>query len=169
MLYDEIFLTNNAIPTSTRDALWNSSSGAEICTTVGCDGTSTPAAPYIATGTLGQFLSDASTTLGAGSSTTDNVVVFKGTPMSSSSGQLKLQIEIEPSSTAFVNASSVTSAIVSSGNVASVSSTNLANGSYHWQARVLDNETGATSTWTRFGANATGTDFVVNAPQRVEI
>lgn len=36
MYLDEIFFTTSAISTSTRDALWNSGNGAEICVTAGC-------------------------------------------------------------------------------------------------------------------------------------
>lgn len=48
MQMDEIFSTNSAIVTSTRNSLYNSGSGAEICTTVGC-ANSASGAPSIAT------------------------------------------------------------------------------------------------------------------------
>src|SRR5262249_45355269 len=136
----------------------------------GCDGTSTPAIPSIATSSLGQFRSDASTTISTGGTTSENTVVFKGTPMSSSSDQLVLQIEVQDANTSFTNTPTTsTAASVISANVASTTITNLGAGSYHWQARVLDSDTGATSTWKWFGANATGTDFIVSVPSGYEI
>jgi len=36
-IVDELFFSNTAIPTSTLNSLYNSGSGNEICTTVGCD------------------------------------------------------------------------------------------------------------------------------------
>jgi hypothetical protein len=159
---DELLLTNNAIVnTSTISSLYASGNGAEVCTTVGCDSTSSTPVPRIATSTLHQYESNGTTDIGEGSSTTQSKVVFAGELDSSSTNLLQLQVEVEPSSTSFTNIATATSTTVTSGNVATTSASNLANGAYHWQARAVDTVSNASSSWTAFGGT---TDFVVSVP-----
>src|SRR5882672_500684 len=79
-------------------------------------------------GSLAQYKSDSTSTIGAGSSTTENEVVLKALLSASSSDALQLQVEVQPSSTSFTNVPTATSTItVTSGNVASAIVSSLAN------------------------------------------
>jgi len=127
------------------------------------NGTAVAPAPSLAS--LGQFKSDASTTISAGGSTTEYTVVFKGT-VSASSSNVRLEIDVLPTSTAFSSTDTVSiydSALLSSGSVASITVRDL-NGStnYHWRARAINSDN-ASSSWQYFGT-ATSTDFTVSAP-----
>jgi len=95
--------------------------------------------------------------------------MFKSYLNSSSSNQLKFQVELS-TSTSFTNAYTATSSAVSPGSYATTTISNLANGSYYWRARALDTLNNATSSWRQFGEDDL-VDFVVNvaSPSYVEI
>jgi hypothetical protein len=165
MFIDETFFANSAINTSTRDSLWNSGTGAEVCVTAGCDGSGVPTL-LVTTSSLIQYKSDGTTVIGAGSSTVENSVKLTATLETSgaATSTLKLQLEVQPSSTAFTNNPTAAGTVfVQSGSSSTVTVSGLGNGAYHWQARAID-QNNNTSTWRLFGANATGTDFVVQQP-----
>jgi len=102
-----------------------------------------------------------STTIAEGANTTASVVAFGATLNSNETSTIQLQIEVKPSSVAFVGVSTVESTPFFSGVDATVLSPVLPDGAYHWQARAVDAE-GNTSSWQTFNGTSTGTDFVVN-------
>ena len=110
-----------------------------------------------------QYRSDGVTPLNEGSSTTQVTVIFGATLNSYTGRNLQLQVEVEPTGTAFTNVANVTSSpIVTPGSVATTSFVG-ANRGYHWQARAIDVQNN-TSTWQRFGPNTTSTDFAFAVP-----
>lgn len=114
---------------------------------------------------LGQYKSDATTTLSEGSTTMENTIVIGGTPESSSSDSFSLQVELSTStasSSPFANPIIVTSTPVGVGQAASVTIAGLADGDYHWQAQLVDASTSATSFWQTESSPATSTDFTVH-------
>jgi hypothetical protein len=120
------------------------------------------AAPNAPTG-LGQFRSDATTTIALGAATNETTVVFKGTVSDPNAGNtVRLQVEVQPVGTTFTNTPTATSATaVASGSVASATVTGLADANYHWQARAIDNSN-LPGAWVSFGGNGEGaTDFQV--------
>jgi PGAP1-like protein/IPT/TIG domain/Bacterial TSP3 repeat len=93
---------------------------------------------------------------------TEQFVVFSaGVESASQVDPAQLQIELQPFGTAFTGIANLTSGFVPAGTVASVASGNLADGQYHWQARVVD-PSGNASAWQEFGT-AGNVDFVVAA------
>ncbi len=112
---------------------------------------------------LHQYMSNATTTIGVGSTTTESTVVFGATLNSGGTSTVQLQVETEPAGTSFIGMANTSSSFVSSGSSTTATVQNLANGSYRWQARAK-NSNGATSTWQLFGPNSTSTDFIVAVP-----
>lgn len=168
-LIDEVAVLNTVMSTSTRDALWNSGNGNPICVTSGCGGAPTYT-PILSS--PNQYKADGSTTLAGGASTAEHKVVFKGTLTSTSTNLLYMEVEVEPSTTAFTNVPTLTSTGVSSGTTASITflTDTYFDGNYHWQARARDGVASTTSAWTSFGATATSTDFVIGGrPVGVEV
>jgi RHS repeat-associated protein len=109
-----------------------------------------------------QYLSNGTATLGEGSSTNKSTVVF-GAALNSWTGRnVQLQVEVEPTGTAFTNTPNENSLFVLPGNVATTSFTGT-NGGYHWQARVIDVQNNV-SAWHLFGPNSTSTDFILAVP-----
>jgi RHS repeat-associated protein len=109
---------------------------------------------------LNQYLLDGATPLGEGSSTNTGVI-FGATLTSSASTTLQLQVEVEPTGTAFINTPNVTSSIfVSPGSAATTTFFGSSDG-YHWQARQNDAQ-GNKTVWQQFGSNSTSTDFILN-------
>lgn len=76
---------------------------------------------------------------------------------------LKLQVEIQPSGTAFTSLPGFESPFVSPG-VASVTAAGLAPGGYRWQCRTVD-AAGAASAWVAFGSGPA--DFTIAAAGNV--
>jgi len=119
---------------------------------------------------LQQYKSDATTTISEGNTTTESTIAFGAILNSSSTtSTLQLQVEVEPSSTSFINTTTVESSFVSPGSEAIATWTPIygpesgSDGSYHWQARVVVSSTGDTSAWQPFNPGAvTGTDFSIN-------
>lgn len=162
---DEIGIWSKVLSSQEIEDLYNSGYG---------DTMEIVSGPYISS--LNQFKSDATTTIPDGATTTESTVVFGATLNSTTSDNLQLQVEVEPTSTIFTGIPNATSSLVSPGNFATTtfaSSTGIdlstyprdpeswSNGSFHWQARVEDTMTGATSSWQMFGSTSTATDFIV--------
>jgi len=158
-VFDETVFFNTVISTSTISALYNGGSGNQVCVTSGC-GTGITI-PSILSGSLKQFKSDGITQIGEGSSTNESTVFLAGTLESASSSDW-LQLQVEISTGTFSNIPTATSSVVQSGNIATATVVNLLNGSYVWQAKVLDTTNAVSSSWQR-GGSATP-DFVVAVP-----
>jgi hypothetical protein len=109
---------------------------------------------------LSQFKSDVTTQINEGGTTTEDTVIFGATLQSSSTNQLRLEVEYTTSTT-FAGIANVTSSPVNPGSFATTTASNLQNGSYRWRARTVDTITQATSDWQEFGT-AGNTDFVVH-------
>lgn len=118
-----------------------------------------PHAPDPATA-LGQSKPDGTIINVGGTSDTD-VVVLSATVSDSDPGdQLRLQVEVRPVGTPFVNTPTDSSAPVPNGGVAQIKRQLGNNTNYHWQARTKDQTGLVSSTWTKFGGNAeSATDF----------
>jgi hypothetical protein len=92
-------------------------------------------------------MTDATTTIGVGSSTTENKVTF-GAKMQVPAGTASLQVEVQPAGTNFAGTPSVMTATstVASGTMSYATVELDANKSYHWQARAI-NTSGTASVW----------------------
>jgi hypothetical protein len=122
------------------------------------------AAPSTPT-SLAQYLSNGTTPLATGGTSTGTTVVLSfSMPTVNGSGSLTPQVEVQPVGTAFTNTPNYTgSAVASSGTpvTGTVSVTSLANASYHWQARASNTQ--GQSSWVSYGGNAeSAADFVIN-------
>jgi hypothetical protein len=156
--FDEAMVLNKVLSPSDITALYNNGQGIEACVTVGCNMTILS----IGSSTLQQYMSDATTTIGEGSTTLESTVVFGAKLNSTGTSTVQLQVEVKPVGVSFSNIANVTSSsYVASGTYATVTDSNLANASYHWQARAVDGN-GASSAWQAFGTNPTS--FVVAVP-----
>lgn len=108
-----------------------------------------------------QYQSDAATAIAAGGMVTSSAVVFGATLNSNGTSTLQLQAEVKPTGFPFTGTANVTGTLVSPGARATTTYIG-SNGSYHWQARVVDGN-GSSSVWQTFGINATSTvDFIIN-------
>jgi RHS repeat-associated protein len=98
---------------------------------------------------LNQLSPDGTTSITEGSSTTQGAVTLSAALNSYVAYKLQLQVEVEPAGTAFTNVPNVTSsAFVAPGNTATTTFAGP-NGSYHWQARAID-DVGGASPWQGF-------------------
>jgi len=117
-------------------------------------------APYLSS--QNQYHLDGVTQLNAGSSTTEGGATFKATLNSSGTLGLQLQVEVEPIGKNFTNIANVTAtAYVAPNQVATTTFYGL-NGSYHWQAQVVDSF-GNSSGWQRFSSSTYATDFSITS------
>ncbi len=163
-LMDELFFMNARITTSTKDALWASGSGAEICATLGC---ATSSIPVISSTT--QFKADGTTPLSEGATTAESTVFFKAFLNSSSSNNLMLQVELS-TSTSFTNALHGTSTAVTPSSYATTTISAIPDGFWYWRGRALDTATNATSSWRQFGTDNVVDVVVETVPNpRVEV
>jgi len=129
-----------------------------------------PSYPFVGTTTLsglGQYKSDAITPISLGATTTQSVVVFKATLQSLVTSTESLQVEVKPADVAFTNTLTVSSTFVTPGNNATATyplvdlrETSSSNGSFHWQARVVD-KLNNSSSWQLAGLNTSSTDFQI--------
>jgi hypothetical protein len=148
---DEVGLWGNALSAQEVTDLWNGGAGQTMV-------------EGMSLSSLNQYQSDAVTPIAEGSSTIESTVVFEATPNSTGTSNLQLQVEVKPAGASFTDIANVTSSYVPPGHNATATITNLPNGDYHWQARVMEDGTGATSTWRLFGSNLSSTDFTVAVP-----
>lgn len=119
-----------------------------------------PPTASISIGNLGQFKSDATSTILEGGATTEDTIVFGAALQSSSTDQLQLQIEVQPLSTPFTNQPTATSTFTDPGSFATATVMSLPNGQYHWQARGTDGQNNV-SEWQEFGT-AGDADFQIH-------
>ncbi len=119
--------------------------------------------PPTAVTAAGQFQSDGTTPVAPGGSTNTSTMVFHATGHDPNPGDtLRLQVEVQPFGTAFVNTPTSTgNPAPNGGSGVALSATviNLSTGSYRWQARAAD-QTGRFGPWTPFG-NGSSADFTV--------
>ncbi len=142
-----------------RDAVGNLSAYSPDSVPVIVDQTA-PAAPA----TLGQFESDGTTPIPIGASAASSTVVLKATiaDQGTTTTPVKLQVEVKPVATPFDGTGLAESAFQAGGE-ASVAVGPLGNGSYHWQARTVD-QAGNAGAFASFGGNAeTEADLVIGA------
>lgn len=110
---------------------------------------------------LGQLQLDGVTALAVGATSTEGAVVFSATITTLPTPDLRLEVEIAPVGTAFTGNPTAESPAVLGGSTARIILP-LANGSYHWRARVKP-AGGAPTSWVSFGGNAeSAADVVVN-------
>ena len=108
-----------------------------------------------------QLLSNGVSFLTTGGLSDETTIVFKANMTSALSNKVRLQVEVQPIGTAFSGSPTAESLLVSSGDEAVVTLTDLSKGSKHWRARTVDAQ-GFASQWVSFGGNADGdTDFAV--------
>src|SRR5439155_53311 len=118
-----------------------------------------PAPPTV----LGQFQSDGTTAIPPGDTALSRSVVFTAVVSDANPGdQVRLEVEVQRTATAFTGVATGSGASVASGATATATIAGLSdNTAYHWQARAVD-QTGRASGWVPFGGNAeSDTDFVV--------
>jgi hypothetical protein len=121
--------------------------------------------PSLPSSSLQQYKPDATTTVGEGSTTIENTIVFEGVPyLASSSDSLELQVELATSSANFLGVPSATSSPVMSDEIASATIPDLPDGSYYWQARVMDTSSDVASAWEEFGSSSTPAFTVHQVP-----
>ncbi len=122
-------------------------------------------APNIPTD-LVQCKSDGVINIAVGGSTSERTVVMKGKVTDPDNNPVSLEVEIKPIGTSFAKLPSpncVSGGSVSSGQIAAVTCSGLADGKYHWQARARDSN-GAMSNWFSAGGNLeSDADFIVSA------
>ncbi|MEW6556511.1 MAG: lamin tail domain-containing protein [Elusimicrobiota bacterium] len=109
---------------------------------------------------MGQYKSDGITVITEGGTTDESTVNFKATISDPDAGNVKLQVEVKPTASAFDGTGLLDSGFVASGSVVTLSSTSMPNDNYHWRAVVIDT-CSASSSWLEFGT-AGNTDFTVN-------
>ncbi len=102
---------------------------------------------------LGQFGATGASPIGVGGTTGESTVVFKAAGSDPDGDNLRLEIEILPTGTPFTGTPTDVGSFVSSGAALEATATGLANGAYHWQARLAD-AAGGSSSWVVFGGNA---------------
>lgn len=119
---------------------------------------------------LGQFKSDGTTVIATGDTTSETMVIFKGTVSDPDYSQVKLQIELrrldENNGKFDENFGGLKeSGFVPSGSEVAITVYGLMDAaSYHWRARAVDAK-GDTGSWQEFGDNdLLATDFVVYTP-----
>lgn len=108
-----------------------------------------------------QYLLDGSTLIPEGGTITEGTVVLQGIMSDPDGDRVKLQIELRRIEEAFTSVPTWESDWVASGVPAAWVRTDLANESYKWQYRAVD-ERGEASAWSEFGSPG-NTDFVVRA------
>jgi hypothetical protein len=111
---------------------------------------------------LGQFKSDGVTSISVGLPTNETQVILRGTGTDPEGSPYKVEVEVRLITTPFLGTPTAGSGSVPSGSAASLMLSGLANGSYHWRARTVD-ESGAESSWISFGGNGDGSaDFTID-------
>jgi len=111
---------------------------------------------------IGQFRGDSATAIGVGLTTTENVVVLKGTLNDPNPGDsLRLHVELVGVGSGTKPDSSPPVPV--GGSVAVRVTPLVENETYYWRARTCD-KTGRCSAWQTFGGNVDpAADFIVNA------
>ena len=92
-------------------------------------------------------------------------VSLSATFASASQGPFVVQVEVEMAGTSFTGIPTSSSTAVNSARTATVIVSGLADGGYHWAARVVDVGTSESSPWTYFAPGGMSLDFIVQAPR----
>ncbi len=110
-------------------------------------------------------------TLAVGGTSTTGSLEFRATVSDADGHYVRLEVEIRPVGTAFSGTATAVSDYVTTGGVASVAVSGLANQGYHWQARSGDTGGGGlvnaalSSSWVVYGGNSeSDSDFVLAVP-----
>ena len=106
---------------------------------------------------LGQFLSDGTTAISIGGTTTEAIPTMSVTTDNPDGWNRRLQVEVRPTTEAFTGTPTHSGAN-DTGSSLSVSVFYLAPGNYHWRARVFQPAIGQASGWVAFGGNDNATD-----------
>ena len=100
-----------------------------------------------------QLRGDSSTVIPTGGTDTLPIVVIRAVVHDTAASPLRLEVEVQPVGTDFVNQATAVSQPTPSGTPTYARVGSLAdNQGYHWQARVVDDT--ATSAWVAYGGNA---------------
>jgi hypothetical protein len=149
---------------STVATYWNSGAGCIVQNDGSCTGGSSSTPPTPVLSSFGQYRSNESSTAVAEGETVFFAPLFRAVVDENSTGSLKLEVEVTSTSNTFKGIATVSSATgVASGTTINLLQNNLSSGSYHWQARVVD-QYGNASAWEWFGPTATSTDFAIDGP-----
>jgi len=113
---------------------------------------------------LVQLRGDSSTMIPTGGTDTLPIVVIRAVVHDTAASPLRLEVEVQPVGTDFVNQATAVSQPTTSGTPKYARVGSLAdNQGYHWQARVVDDT--AASAWAAYGGNAeTAPDLRVALP-----
>ena len=112
-------------------------------------------------GALQQALTAGGASVPAGSVDPDGSLELRGTAIDPDGLSYELQVEVQSVGIPFTGVPTATGGFAGSGNAAVLAVSSLAQGGYHWQARLVNN-TGYLSNWISFGANPeTSADFIV--------
>jgi hypothetical protein len=112
-------------------------------------------------GALQQALTAGGGSVPAGSVDPDGTLELSGTATDPDGVSYELQVEVQPVGQSFTGIPTITGGFAPSGIPAQLLTGVLAQGGYHWQARIVNN-TGYISNWVSFGANPESSpDFVV--------
>jgi len=110
---------------------------------------------------LRQFHAGGTSVLPEGGVTSNDEIVFGGTLQSDNANLLQLQVEVRRDDAAFTDQPNATSDFVPSGSFVTTTIPGLPTGSYHWQARVVEQGTGTSSDWAEF-VHPGNRDFTVH-------
>jgi hypothetical protein len=103
-------------------------------------------------GILYQFKVDGATALSEGGKTAEGIVTLSVSFSSNVATPLRLQVEVRPIGTLFTGSVTGSGGVIFLGKVGKVVVSGLADGNYHWQARLQNMLTGEVSAWEEFGA-----------------
>jgi hypothetical protein len=92
-------------------------------------------------------------TIGVGGATAYTGVQMRATVSDPDGDPVCIEVEIQPTSVFFTGTPNAASLPVNSGQAAATPLMELANGSYHWQARTVDSS-GERSAWVSHGTNS---------------
>ncbi|MEK7635478.1 MAG: fibronectin type III domain-containing protein [Patescibacteria group bacterium] len=104
---------------------------------------------------LNQYKQDGVTIISAGGTATSSTVVLKATSTASLSINMLLQVEVEPTGTAFDGIGIIDGPICTgcTSTSTAVSVSGLSDGNKHWRARTKNNSTSETSNWVYYGTS----------------
>ena len=109
---------------------------------------------------LQQYRSDGINPIAEGGTTIGDAVIIKGAVASLVGNHVRLQIELRSSTIPFTDNPTASSDLTPLGSYASATMENLSDGSYHWQARVVDSA-GNASAWHSMKNPPAPIDFTI--------
>jgi hypothetical protein len=109
---------------------------------------------------LNQYDPGSAVPIPVGGTAASNMALVGGVLSLDASGNVRLEVEIQPVGTPFTGVPTASATASGPGSPVSVPLSGLATGSFHWQARTVSG--GVTSAWMSFGLNAeSDPDFIV--------